>query len=82
MIDQSNRAGKLRVNGSDNRTEPLPPTITKRYKHLNKSRGLSLNDRKLHRRTNPVKIPVISQRLSPICLPKGKSVYRSNIYYT
>ncbi len=80
MIDQSNRAGKLRVNGSDRRPEPLPPTITKRYKHLNKSRGSSLNDRKLHRRTNPVKAPVISQQLPPLCLPKGKSVYRSNIF--
>ena len=78
MIDQSNRAGKLRVNGSDHRPEPLPPTITKRYKHLNKPRGLSLNDRKLHRRTNPVKTPVIPQQLPPLCLPKGKSVYRSN----
>jgi hypothetical protein len=82
MIDQSNRAGKLRVNVSDNRHEPVLPTVTKRYKHLNKSRGLSLNDKKLHRRTNPVKIPVISQQLSPLCLPKGKSVYRSNNYYT
>ena len=81
MIDQSNRAGKSCINGSDLKDANVPShTVIKSSKHLNKSRGLSLNDRKLHRRTNPVRIPaVISEQLSPIYLPKGKSVYRSNI---
>ena len=72
MIDQSNRAGKLDINGSDDINESklsLSTTITKRYKRQNKNRGLSLNERKLHRRTNPV----ISQQLIPSYVPKGKS---------
>ncbi len=80
MIDQSNRAGKLYMN--DN--EPLlvsSPTVTKRNKHSNKSRGLSLNNEKLYRRINSGQIPIVSQQLSPSYLMKGKSVKRSNIIY-
>jgi hypothetical protein len=74
MIDQSNRAGKLFINGSDRINEPSSPTMIKRYKHLNKSRGSSSNDKKLYRRTNPVKTPVVSQQLSPSYFTTGKSV--------
>jgi len=78
MIDQSNRAGKLCMNGSES-SSISSPTVTKRYRHMNKSRDLLLNDKKLSRRTNPVKTPVVSQQLSPSYLTKGKSVQRSNI---
>jgi hypothetical protein len=75
MIDQSNRAGKCYINGSDNINDPnslcIPssvssPIMTKRHKYQSKSRELLLNKRKLHRRTN--------QQLSPLCITKGKSV--------
>ena len=73
MIDQSNRAGKLHIHG--NKTSSIcSPTITKRSKHMNKSRDLSLNDRKLSRRTNPVKTSIISQQISPLYRTKGKSI--------
>jgi len=73
MIDQSNRAGKLCINGNE-LSSVSSPTVTKRYKHMNKSRDLSINDKKLSRRTNPFKTPVVSQQLSPSYLTKGKSV--------
>lgn len=91
MIDQSNRAGKFYVNGNDkineNNTLRITPmvssrTMTKRYnKCQEKSRDLLLNERKLHRRANPVKSPIVSQQLSPSYLMKGKSVYCSNMIF-
>ncbi len=77
MIDQSNRAGKLPINEHDQRQKSssnCSPTVSKRSKHLNKSRELSFNDRKLSRRTKSVKTPVVSQPLSPPYMMKGKSV--------
>jgi hypothetical protein len=70
MIDQSNRAGKLNINGRKDVNEQnslssvSSPTITKRHK----SRALSQNK---SRRSNP---SVVFGRLSPSCLKKGKSV--------
>jgi hypothetical protein len=75
MIDQSNRAGKSCINDKESSSLSSSPIIKKRSKHLTKkSRDSSLNDRKLSRRTNPVKIPVVSQQLSPSYITKGKSV--------
>jgi hypothetical protein len=88
MIDQSNRAGKFDINGSgsdhineENTPSVSSPTVTKSYKRQNKTRGLSLNERKLHRRSTPAKTPVVSQQLFPSYVPKGKSVKRSNIIF-
>ena len=85
MIDQSNRAGKLPVNGSDPRNDVLTSssTPTKQNKRSTKSRELISNDRNSYHRTSPVSAPVIYQQLSPLYIPKGKSVHhRSNIHST
>ena len=77
MIDQSNRAGKFNVNHSDPpRPEISPSTIpSKQHKRLNKSRELTLNERKSYHRTSPVvSAPSIYQQLSPLYIPKGKNV--------
>ncbi|CAF4629306.1 unnamed protein product [Rotaria sp. Silwood1] len=89
MIDQSNRAGKFYINGNDNINEENPlcipsmvssrtTTIKRTNKRQEKSRDLLFNEKKLHRRTNPVKtLPVISQQLSPSYLLKGKTAIPS-----
>lgn len=86
MIDQSNRAGKFTVNGSDPRTDVSSSssssfTSMKQHKRLNKSRELTSNDRNTYHRTSPVSAPAIYQQLSPLYIPKGKSVHRSNISF-
>ena len=78
MIDQSNRAGKLNVNGGKNFDGQnllcIPPpvctsltaTTTTRYNHLKQSRGLPQNQKKLHRRTNSTKTPVTAAAASAV----------------
>jgi hypothetical protein len=89
MIDQSNRAGKLNINGSEDLDGPnllcipSPSTIVaKRYNHSKRIRGLSQNEKRLHRRTNSTKTPIASasaatviSRQSPLSYTtKGKSI--------
>jgi hypothetical protein len=67
MIDQSNRAGKLNINGSEDLDGPnllcLPPSSTpvpKRYTHSKRIRAVSQNEKKLHRRATYSKITMTS----------------------
>jgi hypothetical protein len=87
MIDQSNRAGKLNINGSEDLDGPnllcLPSPCTpvaKRYNHSKQIRRLSQNEKRVHRRTTSTKLPITSaatviSRQSPLSYTtKGKSI--------
>ncbi|CAF4528666.1 unnamed protein product [Rotaria sp. Silwood1] len=86
MIDQSNRAGKLKLNdGKDvdgqNFIYVSMNTVTNRRNHLKQTRELPQNSKNLSRRTNSAKIPVktasasavIPQRSSLSYITKGKT---------
>jgi hypothetical protein len=67
MIDQSNRAGKLNINGSEDLDGPnllrLPSPSTpvaKRYNHSKPIRRLSQNEKRIHRQTTSTKLPITS----------------------
>jgi hypothetical protein len=81
MIDQSNRAGKLNRNGSedlDGKKNLCLHTITKRRNPAKRVRGTPQNQRKLHHQTSSTKIPspasVISRRPPLSSITKGKSI--------
>jgi hypothetical protein len=88
MIDQSNRAGKLNIDGSEDLdgqnllcvpTSICVPITAKRYNHSKRLRGVPQNQKKLHRRTNSTKMPitaaaVVSRRSPPLYMTKGKSI--------
>jgi hypothetical protein len=65
MIDQSNRAGKLNIDGSEDldgqnllcvSTSICVPTIARRHNHSKRTRGLPQNQKKLHYRTKSTKM--------------------------
>ncbi|CAF3719355.1 unnamed protein product [Rotaria sordida] len=83
MIDQSNRAGKLRLNNGKDLDEQNFMYVH-RHKHSKQTRELLQNSKNLyHRRTNSIKSPgktssasaspVISQRLPLSYITKGKT---------
>jgi hypothetical protein len=89
MIDQSNRAGKLNINGGETpdgqnllcvpAASVSSPTTAKRLNYTKYSRVLPQNQKRLHRRTNSSKMPVtaaaVASRRSPLSyMTKGKSV--------
>jgi hypothetical protein len=83
MIDQSNRAGKLNINGSEdldgqNFLRESPPPTGKGYDHSKRNQGLPQNQKRLHRRTKSTKIPVtaaiVSRQSSLSYMTKGKSI--------
>ncbi len=67
MIDQSNRAGKLNINGSENldgqnvlSAHPSSTTVAKRHNQSKRTRGLPQNEKRLHHPTNSTKTPMTS----------------------
>lgn len=89
MIDQSNRAGKLNINGSKNPDGgrillPVSPSsimITKRQNHSKRIREITQNQKRMHRQTIPNKIPVtasaatVISRRSPLSyMTTGKNI--------
>jgi hypothetical protein len=88
MIDQSNRAGKLNIDGSEDLDgqnllcAPTPicvPAIARRHNHSKRTRVLPQNQKKLHYRTKSTKMsapaPADVSRRSPLSyMTKGKSI--------
>ncbi|CAF4689983.1 unnamed protein product, partial [Rotaria socialis] len=90
MIDQSNRAGKLKINAGEDvdgkNIAFIPPitTATNQYNQSQQTRESQNSSKKLYRRTKCIKTPiksttasasaVVSQRPSLSYISKGKSV--------